>query len=82
MPRSTSPSPTAGGDRSGSPSSSAASGASVRDEELAGFCRDRLARYKVPKSFVTVASLPRNATGKVIKAELRTQLTEISGGHA
>jgi acyl-CoA synthetase (AMP-forming)/AMP-acid ligase II len=30
-----------------------------------------LARYKVPKSVVTVKSLPRNALGKVQKDRLR-----------
>jgi fatty-acyl-CoA synthase len=34
------------------------------------FCRDRLARYKVPERLVVVDSLPRNAMGKVVKAEL------------
>ena len=34
------------------------------------FCRDRLARYKVPERLLVVDSLPRNAMGKVVKAEL------------
>ena len=34
------------------------------------FCRDRMARYKVPEGLVVVESLPRNAMGKVVKAEL------------
>ena len=42
----------------------------VGDDELAAFCRDRLARFKVPKSFHVVQSLPRNALGKVQKSEL------------
>ena len=29
------------------------------------FCLERLARYKVPREFVFVDSLPRNAMGKV-----------------
>jgi fatty-acyl-CoA synthase len=33
--------------------------------------RDNLARYKVPKDVVFVTELPRNATGKVLKRELR-----------
>jgi len=35
------------------------------------FTRTRIAGYKVPKSIDFVAELPRNATGKVLKRELR-----------
>ena len=38
--------------------------------EVLAFCRDRMARYKVPERLVVVESLPRNAMGKVVKAEL------------
>jgi len=41
------------------------------DEELRQFCRDALAGYKVPKSIDFVPELPRNASGKVLKTELR-----------
>jgi fatty-acyl-CoA synthase len=34
---------------------------------LSAFCRERLAPYKVPRSFVVVADLPRTAAGKVQK---------------
>jgi acyl-CoA synthetase (AMP-forming)/AMP-acid ligase II len=34
-------------------------------------CRERLARYKVPKAFHFVDALPRNPSGKVLKRELR-----------
>ena len=36
-------------------------------------CLGRLAKFKVPQSVVFVESLPRNATGKVLKRELRVQ---------
>ena len=39
-------------------------------DEVTTFCRDRLARYKVPERLVVVDSLPRNAMDKVVKAEL------------
>jgi fatty-acyl-CoA synthase len=42
----------------------------VGEEELVSFCRERLARFKVPKSFHVVDALPRNALGKVLKDEL------------
>lgn len=41
------------------------------DEELAGFCRERLAGYKCPVAFHRVEALPRNATGKLLRRELR-----------
>ncbi len=39
-------------------------------EELLAHCADKLARYKIPKAFVFTDVLPRNAMGKVIKAQL------------
>jgi fatty-acyl-CoA synthase len=47
--------------------------AQLDSDALASFCREHLARYKVPKQFVVTGSLPRNATGKVIKADLKGQ---------
>lgn len=40
-------------------------------EELEPFLNENLARYKHPKDLVIVAELPRNASGKVVKVELR-----------
>jgi fatty-acyl-CoA synthase len=37
------------------------------------FLNERLARYKHPKALEIVEALPRNAAGKVLKAELRTR---------
>lgn len=44
---------------------------SVTGDELIRFCRERLAPYKSPKSIVFRNDLPRNAMGKIQKAELR-----------
>jgi acyl-CoA synthetase (AMP-forming)/AMP-acid ligase II len=41
------------------------------EQELIGYCRDRLAHYKCPKSVDFVDSLPRSETGKLFKKELR-----------
>ncbi len=40
---------------------------------LATFCRARLANFKRPKQVFLVDSLPINAAGKVVKAELRSR---------
>jgi len=38
---------------------------------LIAFCRERLASYKTPKSIYFLPELPHNASGKVVKPELR-----------
>ncbi len=38
---------------------------------LLDFSRERLADYKVPRQVVFMPALPRNATGKILKTELR-----------
>jgi long-chain acyl-CoA synthetase len=40
-------------------------------DELVAFARERLAGYKLPRSIEFVDDLPRTATGKVLKRELR-----------
>jgi HIP---CoA ligase len=46
-------------------------GASASEAELTAWSRDNMANYKVPRSFAFVDDLPRNASGKVLKTELR-----------
>jgi Acyl-CoA synthetases (AMP-forming)/AMP-acid ligases II len=43
----------------------------VGEAELVEWCRARLARFKVPKSFRFIGEIPRNGMGKVQKQELR-----------
>ena len=50
---------------------------SATEDELRGLCRDRLARFKVPKTFSFVESLPRSSMGKVLKDELRVGVTGV-----
>jgi fatty-acyl-CoA synthase len=45
-------------------------GASVTAEELLAFCREHLARFKVPKTFI-FRELPKTSTGKIQKFVLR-----------
>jgi len=49
----------------------ARAGAAPSEDELKRFVKDNLARFKVPREIVFVDELPRNATGKVLKRELR-----------
>jgi len=46
-------------------------GVSVAPDALMLFCRERLARYKVPARVTLVDALPRNAAGKLLRRELR-----------
>jgi HIP---CoA ligase len=43
----------------------------VSAEELIGWCRERMAGFKVPRSVQFLDALPLNATGKVVKDLLR-----------
>jgi fatty-acyl-CoA synthase len=43
---------------------------SVDEYELKGHVKQNLARYKVPREVEFLDSLPRNATGKILKREL------------
>jgi acyl-CoA synthetase (AMP-forming)/AMP-acid ligase II/NAD(P)-dependent dehydrogenase (short-subunit alcohol dehydrogenase family) len=45
-------------------------GVAVGEDELRAYLKDRLARFKVPRDFVFLPRLPRNALGKVVKREL------------
>ena len=46
-------------------------GQSVGDDELKEYCRDRLAKFKVPKEIIFTDGLPYSPYGKVEKAKLR-----------
>ena len=48
-------------------------GKALTETELLDFCRERLARYKVPKSAAFVPSLPKSAANKVLKRTLREE---------
>jgi len=51
----------------------AAPGASIDAAAVIAWARERLANYKVPRRIVVVSELPINASGKVMKEELRTR---------
>jgi long-chain acyl-CoA synthetase len=48
-------------------------GKTVEEQALLKFVRGKLADFKVPRRVVSLAALPRNAAGKILKTELRKQ---------
>ncbi len=50
-------------------------GASVEEAALLAWCKEAMANYKVPRAIHFVDSLPVNASGKVLKTELRGRLS-------
>ncbi len=51
-------------------------GHSLTAEELVLFCRERMASYKTPKLVEIVDQLPKNASGKILKRELRDRFVD------
>jgi fatty-acyl-CoA synthase len=57
-------------------------GASVTEDSIQKVVKANLARYKVPREVEFIDELPRNATGKVLKRELKEQHEEKEGATA
>jgi len=55
---------------------SLAEGAAVDGKAVQQFVRERLADYKVPRQVIVLPALPRNATGKILKTELRKSVQQ------
>jgi long-chain acyl-CoA synthetase len=49
-------------------------GSDLQPAEVLRFCRERLADYKIPKEVRILSKLPRTATGKIAKLELKKML--------
>lgn len=47
-------------------------GQSVAEEEIIGWCKERLAGFKVPKKVIVLETLPKSVTGKILKKDLRS----------
>jgi len=47
-------------------------GASLSPQELAAWCRPRMAAYKQPHEIVVVDELPKTAAGKILRRDLRS----------
>lgn len=48
-------------------------GQSATSEEIIAYCKERLAAYKYPRVVDFMASLPKTATGKILKRELKAK---------
>ncbi|MEU8252075.1 AMP-binding protein [Nonomuraea sp. NPDC048916] len=57
-------------------------GAEARGEEIIAWARERMANFKVPRTVELVSTLPRNASGKVLKGELRALIADGDAGGA
>ena len=53
-------------------------GEDVSEADLIAFCRERLAGFKVPKYVVLLDELPKNASGKLLKRELRDRFASLA----
>ncbi len=57
-------------------------GHEVTSDALAAFLEGRLARYKIPRTFIAVDALPRTAYGKVRKSLLQEQYARLSAARS
>jgi feruloyl-CoA synthase len=53
-------------------------GAVIDEQEIIRFCRQKLAGYKVPRRIFIEKQLPRNASGKILKYQLREKMNEFN----
>ena len=48
-------------------------GSGLKESELKGWCRENLGQHQRPRKVILRDSLPKNATGKILKRELRKE---------
>lgn len=53
-------------------------GVVIDEREVKNFCRQKLAGYKVPRRIFIEEQLPRNASGKVLKYQLREKMRNVT----
>jgi len=51
-------------------------GRTFEEHAMHEFLRGQLADFKLPRRFILLPALPRNATGKILKTQLRTMLAQ------
>ncbi len=54
----------------------AAEGAAPSEDDLRGFLAERIAKFKIPKTFTFLPELPREESGKLMKRKLRDQFAK------
>jgi acyl-CoA synthetase (AMP-forming)/AMP-acid ligase II len=54
-------------------------GVEAAEEEIIGFCKERIARYKAPKSIDFISALPKTGSGKIEKKKLRDRYWKGAG---
>lgn len=52
-------------------------GQNLTEDEVIGFCLDKLAKYKIPKKVRFFQDLPKGDSGKILKRELRASLVSV-----
>ncbi|MFD0553728.1 class I adenylate-forming enzyme family protein [Streptomyces rectiviolaceus] len=50
-------------------------GAAAAPDDLAAYCKERLAAYKYPREVVILPELPKTTSGKILRRELRSRTT-------
>ena len=51
-------------------------GETVEADAVIAYCREKLAGYKAPKLVEVIDQLPKNASGKVLKRDLRIRFAD------
>ncbi len=46
-------------------------------KEIAGYLKERIAGYKIPKRFYPVESIPRSPLGKILREKVREEIGTI-----
>ena len=49
----------------------------IDPDEIREYLKSRIANYKIPKKIIVLQSLPHNASGKILKKELREQYKDL-----
>ena len=52
----------------------------ITDKEILDYCREKLAQYKIPHRLFFIDEIPRNASKKILRRELRSELETAIGG--
>jgi acyl-coenzyme A synthetase/AMP-(fatty) acid ligase len=52
------------------------SGCEIQEDSVIAWARERIAGFKVPRSVDVIPALPRNASGKILRKDLRAPYWE------